>query len=318
MHTFKLATIITLLTALAALAACDGMTNQFRASRTDSHTASHVIDHPVHIQTRNGSINVQLDPALPHVDITVKLTCSGLTQPEADDRLAASRAVIERDGNNTLRIHADFDGGPRGSDGMNVTVRTPSIDGIDANTSNGSITFVGLDGKAVAKSSNGSIHINSHQGKADLHTSNGSVHITDHTGNVKADTSNASITANNLDGSLNASTSNGSGKLSGITGPVSFNTSNASINADLDDTNPGPAKLVSSNGSIHLTVGSAFTGSLSMSTSNGRVTINDPAQRALITDKHKTHAKLSFGQADHQSKANTSNASVTVTVRPGN
>ncbi len=312
MRTLKLTTIVAL---MLCVSACGFSNNQHRASRTDELTAPHVADQPVVVNTRNGSVDVVTDVSLGQVEVIAKLTCVGDTQEQAEQRLANSRVVVERDAEQALRISGEFDGAPRGGDGISVTVRVPNLDGVDVQTSNGSVTLVELAGRADVQTSNGKIRIESHTGEAKLVTSNGSIKVTDHAGAVDVHTSNGSVTADAVAGAFKGKSSNGKGTLSGITGPVTFHTSNGGVTVDLPATNPGPIVVESSNGSITATIREAFTGELDITTSNGWITFEDHKGRATVKNHEKNRFNVAFGDGEGRSKLHTSNAGVTVRVR---
>lgn len=306
---------LTLVALTLCLVACGYVNNPQRASRTDQLTAPHVADKPVVVESRNGSVDVLTDMSLTEVEVIAKLTCVGATTQEAEQRLANSRVVVERDGAQALRISGEFDGAPRGGDGISVTVRVPNLDGVAVRTSNGSVNLVELAGEADVHTSNGRIRIDSHDGAATLVTSNGAIEVVNHTGDVEANTSNGSVNVDGVDGAFGGKTSNGKGELSGVTGSIAFDTSNGGVTVDLPATNTGPIRIESSNGSITATIGEAFSGELDMTTSNGVIRFEDQPGRARVKNHDKNRFNVAFGEGEGRSTLHTSNASITVRVR---
>ena len=239
-------------------------------------TATHMVHSPISVDTSNGSISIRTHEGA-DVQVTARL------RSKSAERLAGARVGLERDKNGKLTIGCDWPGGkPKDGDGCSFEVLVPDAFGVNADTSNGSITIADLSGELVADTSNGSITVDRHAGSINADTSNGSIHITDVTGEVKADTSNGSISV------------------------------------ALADENPGPVDLDTSNGSIKLEVGSAFVGSVSGETSLGRASIGTfPESMGVeVVERDKTSFRAVFGGKNApKSVLDTSVGSVTVQAR---
>jgi DUF4097 and DUF4098 domain-containing protein YvlB len=129
---------------------------------------------------------------------------------------------------------------------------------VEANTSNGSLKLVGVDGDVSAKSSNGAIEIRAVQGNLIAQTSNGSINATlSQSESQKAElrTSNG-----NVDIELTPS----------FKGKITMETSNGSVRHELPASNEVEAKLNKKDG--YIVVGSDQSVS-TLKTSNGSITI---------------------------------------------
>lgn len=236
-------------------------------------TAPHTAGMPLAVATRNGAISIS-----EHAGQAVEITAHLKSKDEARVLDAVIDAVRGPDG--TLSIGVTWpDGKWHSNDGCSFEIFVPDANGISAQSSNGSITIVGLSGGV------------------DAHTSNGSVTVNGHDGAISIDTSNGRITVDDAIGSVHAGTSNGSIKVA------------------LTDDNPGPVRLGTSNGSVTLAIGPAFRGTLTANTSNGSVTFG-PFPDDLATSGQsisKSFGTLSFGAGEgDKSVAATSNGSITI------
>lgn len=267
----RLQRLVTAIAGAALLAGCSF--SSIRAERDLSLTAAHVADAPLHVESRNGGIEVIVDPTMTEVAIDAHLQCGGDTVEEAEARVAASRVEVSRDTGRTLHITVVFDGGARSNDGARFTVRLPDVQGVEARTGNGSITVKGSRGELVAVTSNGRVTVDDHDGSVDVRSSNGRL------------------------------------ELSNVAGPVEGHTSNGSIGVRLANSVAGPVHLTSSNGSIILAVGPAFCGRVDMSTSNGSVSLEDGAGMAKGSSISKRSGSVSFAEGD-DSQLKTSNGSI--------
>lgn len=258
-----------------------------------SATAMHAAASPIVVQTRNGSVQIIADASRSDVGVDATVTCSGATQQEADQRLAQASLELSRDTSRTLTIKPIFPGGPQGNDGASLIIRVPDADGIDVQTSNGSVILTSLKGAIKVKTSNASVNVSDHAGPAELHSSNGAITIRDLAGDLKAVTSNASVTA------------------SGVKGRAIVDTSNGSITIELDSTAAGPLDLDTSNASISVTVGESFKGDVALNTSNGKVTVSGDRAKSARTGNQDATVFLGEGE---QSIVKTSNGNISFAV----
>jgi hypothetical protein len=259
-------------------------------------TAAHVAGSALLVETRNGGVTVEADPASDAVRIEARITCGGATQAEADERLAGATLEVRRETDQRLVVRPVFPGGARSGDGAGITVRTPGADGVDLYTSNGPIRARGLSGRLL------------------VDTSNGPIEVEDHTGSVRLDTSNGGIVARNVAGALEADTSNGPVRIEDCGGPITADTSNGSITVSLRPDQPGPVHLDTSNGSITLRVGPAFVGSMRLSTSNASVSLRDDLGRVKQQSISRNGGMVEIGEGGDSSILDTSNGRIEVII----
>src|SRR5262245_59973533 len=79
------------------------------------------------IETRNGGVDIQVDPSLQEISIAADMTSVGSTQKEADERAAQAAIDWSRDTKGALTIRPLFAGGERSGDGARFTVKLPSV-----------------------------------------------------------------------------------------------------------------------------------------------------------------------------------------------
>lgn len=271
--------------------------NAFKAKETRRQAVAHVSGSALHVGTANGSVEVIGDASLTEVAITAEITCSGNSQQEADERLAATVLNIVRDANRTLTIEPVFpDDHRRSGDGASFVIRLPDAHDVDVRTSNGRITVSHVGGELNAATSNGRITVNDHGGPANLETSNGRIIVDGLRGALFADTSNGRVIAKEIGGS------------------VTIDTSNGSIELVLADGSAGPIDIDTSNGSIDIAVGAGFGGRINFDTSNAGVRIVDDSNRILRSHVDHGDGFIEFETPGGLSVVDTSNGSITIRV----
>ncbi|MHC4216974.1 MAG: DUF4097 family beta strand repeat-containing protein [Planctomycetota bacterium] len=269
---------------------------KYRADTDLSLTADHIPGSALVVDTKNGRIEVIAEPQRTDVSIEARVRCRGTTQAEADERLAATTISITRSADQTLIVQPVFPGQRRGGEGASFSIKIPDANGLNLDTSNGTIVATGFSG-----------HL-----RAD--TSNGSIRVTDHDGTAHVDTSNGGVTVTNLSGSLWADTSNGGITLTNVNGPVEADTSNGAIRLSLAGDQSGPLKLDTSNGAITVEVGGAFAGSVSFDTSNGAIHIEDQTGRISSSTLSRNEGRVTVGEGGPASRLDTSNGSIRFTI----
>jgi hypothetical protein len=280
------------LTALPLTACSFSNDWEYRAEVDLTRTTEHVPESGIHVDTKNGRIEVVADPQRSDVQIEAHLKCKGRNQEEADQRLAATTVSITRDADQRLVVKPVFPDLHRGGDGASFVIKVPDANGLQLDTSNGSVTVSALSGELV------------------IDTSNGAIQVTDHDGDARVDTSNGSVTVTNLSGSLWADTSNGKIALTNVGGPVDADTSNGSIKLVLAGDQTGPIKLDTSNGSITVDVGPSFAGSVSFDTSNGSIHVSDVTGRISSSSLSRNKGRITVGEGGQPSRLDTSNGSI--------
>jgi hypothetical protein len=248
--------------------------NLHRATTTQEQSFPHLPGMPVKVETQNGAITIIQERDLQQVEISARITAGGPTQEQAEARLAETVLKVTRDAGQALKVTVSFPQSRTGPDSAAITVRLPDAEGVEAATSNGSITVTGLGGPLEARSSNGKIQVEGHKGPATVRTSNGAIRIFDHSGSVSAQTSNGAI--------------------------------EISLTAD----QPGPLDLRTSNGAIDASVGVGFAGAVSMNTSNGSITVGDPAGIASSQESDRRSATVRFKNPGEPSEIRTSNGRI--------
>jgi DUF4097 and DUF4098 domain-containing protein YvlB len=276
MRTLLLTVIVA---SLFALTGCNWTMNSQRAKRTIDQTVEHIASSSVMVDTVNGSVEVEASSQYLDVSVHARITCSGATRAEAEQRVADATVEIKRDTSRTLTVKPIFPGGFRNGDGASFVVRLPAAEGVNVDSSNGSVRITGTRGDLVVDTSNGPVVVEQHDGPVRVDTSNGPVTVRDATGKVNVDTSN---------------------------GPIEV-----MLSAD----NPGPMRVDTSNGSIRATVGRAFTGRMTLDTSNGSVTIRDKTNRIVERVGDRDHAEIVVGEPGAASSLlDTSNGGITLVV----
>jgi hypothetical protein len=284
-----------LVLALLVLPACSVMT--VKAERDVTLTADHVEGSKLVVRSQNGALKIQGDPHVDKVQIEATLVCRGVTQEEADARVAHAKVLAER-ADGTLTIRPEFPEELRSGDGASFVVRIPDASSIVAETSNGGVKVLVLAGDLRVR------------------TSNGGVGVIDHEGPVEIETSNGGVLVRNIGGPVHARTSNGEMVAENVRGPADLRSSNGGLQLVLAGDQPGPVHVRTSNGSIGVRVGGGFLGPVWLKTSNGRLVIQDRFGRVTSgePDKGKRSGTVQVGQGGERSTIQTSNGNVTFTI----
>jgi Toastrack DUF4097 len=266
--------------ALAALPAVTASCNlnRFKARATETIPVQYVPATPIHVTTRNGSIEILGGAEGKDIIIKATITATGKSQQEADDRLDRVKVYADRDSKDRLIVRADFGDTPRGSDGVSYVITVPDADGARLRTSNGSVKVRGIAGGLDVQSSNGRIDVGDHSGRVKARTSNGSVAVKD------------------------------------ASGPVDVHTSYGSVTVMLRSDASGPLDVRTSNGRVNVTVGESFAGKMLARTSNGRVRFHNETGLEVGKRIKKRSGTLRFPRRGPESKLRSSNGSVTITV----
>lgn len=261
-----------------ALTAC-GSPSQ---SATGVLSASIKDGRSVAVSIENGRIEFVKDPNANGVEISAEVRCYGKDQAEADARLKAATLVAQGDSDGRVAVSVNVPKRGTGvrinmnSDETHITVRAADLSGIDAVTSNGSITLGAFKGNAKLETSNGRIKVEGHKGPIDARTSNGSIDITGASA-AKAKTSNGGITVSLADDA---------------TGDLVLETSNGSVTLELSKAWQGTLSAETSLGSVDLSggtvagkgesksmkVGDASKATATIETSLGSITVR-PAKK---------------------------------------
>lgn len=266
-------------------------------TRTERLTGIASVPSAVDIGSKNGRLSVVVDPAITSMVITANLRCGGRTVAEADQRLAEATVIISEPTAGTVRIRPVMPGGWKNGDGASFEVSLPSAASL------------------TARSSNGSIRVEGCRGPIDVDTSNGRITFIGTEGTITAETSNGRIVLQDTVGSVTARSSNGRVIVDNHLGALSLRTSNGSVDIDLNEASSAPVVARTSNGTVDLSVGQAFGGWIRANTSNGGVSINGTPEfdGPMEINKRSMTVKLA-GDAD-ESRIESSNGSVRVTVR---
>jgi hypothetical protein len=136
------------------------------------------------------------------------------------------------------------------SPGVSLQITAPPNADLNINSSNGSITLVGVGTGGLLETSNGTIRLEEVHGRFEVHSSNGSIEF------------------DRVSGSFDASTSNGRIEFDG----------------DLEDGTS--SELRTSNGGIDVFIGGEANVRIDAETSNGEVDIVYPLDEAIVSEEH--------------------------------
>jgi len=235
----------------------------------------------------NGSITLVRDDTIPAMEVTAVIGGGGVTGSWWGRHPEAHRAAVEgatlvttRDDSGRVTVRVDV---PRTLLGFRtnpprtfVTIRTPAITAVRAETANGTIRTTGdlgtlalhttngsvivVDaGSAVrVASTNGSLDISGAMSAVQADTTNGRIRIAVADGSqaeIEADSTNGSVTLElpaTWDGAVRASTAVGSIRVQGVDGTTKRSLTGATFRGDAAPGSPAKASLEVINGSIRI------------------------------------------------------------------
>lgn len=291
-HAVKL--LATLSLAAATLAGC-GVLTQYKAKGTQTTTVAHAADTPLAVISRNGSIEITGDSSRSDILIHATITCAGIDQNDADQRLAQTTITAAPDAQGLFTIAPSFPRGEQGGDGASLVITMPAAaSGLTIKTSNGNVYVADMAGTLSITSSNGTVTVKQHDGDVTLVSSNGRVNASDITGSFKS------------------TTSNGGCDLTSVAGELSVTTSNGAVTIALDEDQNGPVDARTSNGSIKVTVSRTFTGTFNCRTSNGRIALQGTGSTVDQSNVDKNTGTLRLGEGQAVHTLTTSNGNITV------
>ncbi|MBU3728577.1 MAG: hypothetical protein FGM37_04940 [Phycisphaerales bacterium] len=215
------------------------------------------------VEVENGSITVVRDDSLKSMQVTVVVGDRSDGRSDSDSYRAAVQGaalVAERDSSGQVKIRVNLPGlGLFRSNhpSTKVTVRTPVLSSVRAESMNGSIRTEGDLGKLVLETMNGSIDA---AGAASV---------------VEADSNNGSISIAGTMTSVKAETTNGSVDISGVMSSARAETANGKIRIAVPEGSKAVIDAESVNGGITLEIPASWDGAIDASTTNGRLRITD-------------------------------------------
>jgi beta-lactamase regulating signal transducer with metallopeptidase domain len=244
--------------------------------------------HALDVEVVNGSITLVRDDALAAMDVTVVVGGGwgdrGWWGKHTEAHRAAVQAaalVTKRDPAGRVTVRVDVPGRVLGitknPPRTDVTIRTPGIAGVRAETTNGIIRTMGELGTLVLETTNGSVTVvdavsavraESTNGYLDIsgamsavqaETTNGRIRIAvaDRAQpEIEADSTNGSIALQlpaSWDGAVNASTAVGSIQVQGVDGTTKRRLTGATFRSGAAPGSPSKASLEVTNGSIRIT-----------------------------------------------------------------
>ena len=210
------------------------------------------------VETSGGSITVEgHESDRVRVEMLVNVGGRNLdsTDAKAREALENYQFNISKSSNTVYAIAKGKSSGWFGNNNTSVSFRVyvPTEMVCNLNTSGGSISISGVNGKQDIKTSGGSLNIKNIKGDMEAKTSGGSINVEDYTGALVARTSGGPIYLENASGNIDVHTSGGSIKLNNVSGSVEAGTSGGSINANLLGLS-NQLILKTSGGSIHASV----------------------------------------------------------------
>jgi len=174
----------------------------------------------LHVESVNGSITIVRDDAAQAMQVTAVIDGRLPWLGAADRRrlIEGARLIADQDARGRVDVRVDFPDIPaarRQSPAAAITIRTPELSGVRAESTNGAIRTTGDLGELSVETTNGEIDVADTASAVRAETTNGAVHITladGAAGSVEAECTNGRIVLElppAWDGLVNASTTVG-------------------------------------------------------------------------------------------------------------
>lgn len=252
--------------------------SRVKETETFERTVSFAATGRLNIATVNGSIEVETWNR-DEVEIHATKEAQARDRETALELLAETEVVIDEGRDLEIRVErpeTSWRGRRRGGVSVSFKLMVPRAATLDAQTTNGNISVVGLDGDAEVRTTNGAVDVRDIGGRAEIATTNGSIRARGIRGHLAGRTTNGSIdaelAANSLAEDLKLTTTNGSVDLtvsSGLSASIVARANNGRVRSDLD------ARLVAQRrGYLELELGGGGP-QIDIRTTNGRVTLRD-------------------------------------------
>jgi hypothetical protein len=252
------------------------------------------------VEVENGSIMITRDDSLKSMQVTVVVGDRSDGRSDSDSyRTAVQGAVLvaERDSSGQVKVRVNLPGlGLFRSNppSTNVTVRTPGLSGVRAESMNGSIRTEGDLGKLALETINGSIDAAGAASVVEADSNNGSISIAGTMTSVKAESTNGNIDISGAMSSARAETANGKIRIAVPAG------SKAVIDAE------------SVNGSITLEIPASWDGAIDASTTCGRLRVTDIDGTTTNDFVGATFRRTAASGSSAKAKLDVTNGSITL------
>jgi DUF4097 and DUF4098 domain-containing protein YvlB len=252
------------------------------------------------VEVENGSITVVRDDSLKSMQVTVVVGDRSDSRSDSDSHRAAVQGatlVAERDSSGQVKVRVKLPG--LGIIRINppstkVTVRTPGLSGVRAESMNGGIRTEGDLGKLVLETTNGSIDA---AGAASV---------------VEADSNNGSISIAGTMTSVKAESTNGNVDISGATSSARAETANGKIRIAVPEGSKAVIDAESVNGGITLEIPESWDGAIDASTTNGRLRVTDIDGTTTPDVTGATFRREAASGSSAKAKLDVTNGSITL------
>jgi len=273
--------------ALSALSACSSLV---RATADRDLAVEHVAGSELVVESRNGSIEVVVEPGRTEVQVDAVVQARAKTAALAKDRVEEIEVHATRGEDGVLFIHPVFPEEARGGEGCSMVVKVGEVAGVEIRTSNGKVVVSGASGAVVVRTSNGRVDVFGGD-SADVTSSNGNVLVQEVRGAIDVETSNAGV------------------ELEGVASRAKVRTSNGRIRFAARSDYRSPFDLKTSNANVDVELSGLPSGRVEVQTSNGSIT----AEGADEVEGSKRSKTVLFGEGAEQCKVKTSNGNVRLT-----
>lgn len=230
------------------------------------------------IETSNGSIEIETWNR-DEVEIRATKEARARSSEAARELLAATEIVVDDGRDLEIRVERPGNGwrnGRKGNISVNFVLMVPRNTNVEAQTTNGNISIVELDGPARIKTTNGTVDVEGMGGAAVIRTTNGSIRARNLLGHFEGSTTNGSIDAElataALDEDVRLETTNGSVDLAispALSASVIAHAQNGRVSSELDG-----HEVSKKRGFLELELGGGGP-RIDIRTTNGRVTLRE-------------------------------------------
>jgi Zn-dependent protease with chaperone function len=217
----------------------------------------------LHVEAVNGSITIVRDDGATAMTVTAVIDgrLPRLGAAERRQLIEGAKLVADKDPRGRVAVRVEFPDIPaarRQSPAAAITIRTPELSGVRAESTNGAIRTTGDLGELSVETTNGEIDVADTASAVRAETTNGPVHITladGAAGSVEAECTNGRIVLElptAWDGLVNASTTNGRVTARDIDGVTTRSVTGGRFRSQGGAAEGPVAKLETTNGSIEV------------------------------------------------------------------
>ncbi|MBN1344109.1 MAG: DUF4097 family beta strand repeat protein [Phycisphaerae bacterium] len=294
----------------------------FRATVEFRETAALDGIRRIEVETQNGLIEVKGDASRKDMDLRAEKVSHGVSTEDARVHAEKVEIAISRDASHPdrLRIIVKVPLADKSrSAGASLWIELPPDLAAQLETTNGCVLATDLNGGLDAETTNGSVTLAKLKNKIRARSTNGKIIATDIGGEVDVGTSNGAVELTRVSGGrIKAVSTNGRIKATQIRAAAVLQSTNGGIELRAESVPDQPEiRLTTTNGSVKAFLPGGIRARLGIWTTNGRIHANLDGAKVGDIDSGKSHLKATLNGGGGLIDIKTTNGSVDLEALAG-